>query len=98
VFEIFQSGCEDCDEVLFLNEHGHITEGTRTNVFAKVSGQLCTSPLSDGLLSGCLREEMIALGQCVERSLTVDDLEAAEEVYLGNSLRGLIVARKATAD
>jgi para-aminobenzoate synthetase/4-amino-4-deoxychorismate lyase len=98
VFETFQSGCEDCDEVLFLNEHGHITEGTRTNVFAKVSGQLCTSPLSDGLLGGCLREEMIALGQCVERSLTVDDLEAAEEVYLGNSLRGLIVARRATAD
>jgi para-aminobenzoate synthetase/4-amino-4-deoxychorismate lyase len=82
-----------CDEVLFLNEGGEITEGSRTNVFARIDGKLLTPPLSAGVLDGCLRRALIEEGRCVEATLMPEDLEGAEKVFLGNSLRGLIPAR-----
>jgi branched-subunit amino acid aminotransferase/4-amino-4-deoxychorismate lyase len=81
-----------CDEVLFLNERGDVAEGSRTNVFARIAGTLVTPPLSAGVLDGCLRGELLESGQCVEGMLTLGDLENAKEVFLGNSLRGLIPA------
>lgn len=79
-----------CDEVLFLNEHGEVAEGRRTNVFIKRNGQYVTPPLTSGALDGCLRHAMIEAGQAVEGVLKPEDLEG--EVYLGNSMRELIRA------
>ncbi len=81
-----------CDEVLFLNERGEVTEGSRTNVFVRIGGMLFTPFQSCGLLNGCLRQEMLSSGKCEERSLTLAELEK-NEVWLGNSLRGLIRAQ-----
>jgi para-aminobenzoate synthetase / 4-amino-4-deoxychorismate lyase len=81
-----------CDEVVFLNERDEVTEGSRTNVFAQVGGRLITPPLSCGLLDGCLRRSLLDCGACAESVLRPDDLDRAERVYLGNSLRGLIPA------
>ncbi len=81
-----------CDEVLFVNERGVLTEGCRTNIFVQRNGRLLTPPLDDGVLNGCLRRELIESGQCVETTLYPDDLATADAVYLGNSLRGLIEA------
>jgi para-aminobenzoate synthetase/4-amino-4-deoxychorismate lyase len=80
-----------CDEVLFLNERGEVAEGSRTNVFARIGGKLFTPPQYCGLLNGCLRQEMLATGECEERLLTLAELEK-NEMWLGNSLRGLIRA------
>ena len=82
---------QGCDEVLFLNERDELAEGGRSNIFARIGGQLFTPPQSAGLLNGCLRQEMLASGVCKERSLTLADLEGGE-IFLGNSLRGLIRA------
>ena len=81
-----------CDEVLFLNERGDVAEGSRTNVFVRIDGKLFTPPQSTGLLNGCLRQELLANGECDERALTPADLEN-NDVWLGNSLRGLIRAQ-----
>lgn len=81
-----------CDEVLFLNEHDEVAEGSRTNVFAEVDGALVTPPLSAGALDGCLRRELLDCGGCAERALMPADLACAQKIYLGNSLRGLIPA------
>lgn len=85
------------DEVLFVNEHGRLTEGSRTNIFLRRGGRLFTPPLREGLLNGCLRRELIADGQCEEAELYPHDLEAGDSVLLGNSLRGLIPAVAAEA-
>ena len=71
-----------CDEVIFLNECGEITEGSRTNVFAQTGGRIVTPPLSCGLLNGCLRQELIEAGECTEAILHPDDLNCAEAVYV----------------
>jgi para-aminobenzoate synthetase / 4-amino-4-deoxychorismate lyase len=81
-----------CDEVLFLNERGELTEGSRTNIFVRIGGQVFTPPSSAGLLEGCLRREMIDRETCSERTLMPHDLEHVEKVWLGNSLRGPIEA------
>jgi para-aminobenzoate synthetase/4-amino-4-deoxychorismate lyase len=83
------------DEVLYVNERDEIAEGAATNVFARLDGRLFTPPLSAGALAGCLRRSLLESGECAERSLTLSDLESAEEIYFGNSVRGLVRARRA---
>lgn len=80
-----------CDEVVFMNERGEITEGSRTNVFVERDGIWLTPPLSCGLLDGCLRRELIENGpqRVVERVLGPEDL-ANGRVWFGNALRGLV--------
>lgn len=83
-----------CDEVVFLNAKGEVTEGARTNVFVERGGVLATPPVSSGLLAGTLRQELLETrpGEVVEAVLTLDDLAGADAVYLGNSVRGLVRA------
>lgn len=82
---------EGADETIFLNERGEVAEGSRSNVFVRRGGELLTPPLSAGILDGCLRRELLDEGSCREATLTPRDLTTGE-VYLGNSLRGLIPA------
>jgi para-aminobenzoate synthetase/4-amino-4-deoxychorismate lyase len=93
--ELYESEHAACsaDEVIFLNEHGEIAEGSRTNVFVQIGGRLLTPRLSSGVLNGCLRAEMLANRECEESILMPDDLARADAIFLGNSLRGLIRAK-----
>lgn len=78
------------DEVVFLNEHGEVAEGARSNVFVRRGSRLLTPPLGAGLLNGCLRAEMVERGEAEEARLMPADLDG--EVWFGNSLRGLVRA------
>lgn len=91
--------CADgqADEVLFLNERDEVTEGTRSNVFVSRGGALFTPPVSCGLLPGILRAELIEQSRCIETRLTLQDLRTAEQVFLGNALRGLMTATEAVS-
>ncbi|MBU6299017.1 MAG: aminodeoxychorismate synthase component I [Alphaproteobacteria bacterium] len=80
-----------CHEIVFLNERGEVAEGSRTNIFILRDGKLRTPPLSSGTLDGVLRRSLIEEGRCEEATLMPEDLTDAD-VYLGNSLRGLIRA------
>ncbi len=82
------------DEVVFLNERGEVTEGSRTNIFALIDGDLLTPKLTCGVLPGTFRADMLAQGKAREAVLTLADLARADEVYLGNSVRGLLSARE----
>jgi len=81
------------DEVIFQNERGEVTEGSRSNIFINRDGVLRTPPLSSGLLPGILRAELLESGAAHEAILTEADLVG--EIYFGNSLRGLIPALRA---
>jgi len=87
-----------CDEVVFLNKKGELTEGTRTNLFIELDGRLFTPALTCGLLPGTLREELLDLPRAAasEAVLTPQDLLTADRIYLGNSVRGLIRAELIT--
>ncbi len=81
----------EIDEVLLENQHGHLCEGTITNLFLKRGGTLVTPPLEDGLLKGVLRQEMLDSGMAEEGVVTRQDLDN-NQFFIGNSLRGLISA------
>lgn len=82
------------DEVLLCNEKGQICEGTITSLFvADTHGTLVTPALTCGLLNGVLRRQMLMAGQTREAVLTPVDLIEAEQIFVGNSLRGLLPAR-----
>jgi 4-amino-4-deoxychorismate lyase len=87
---------EEADEVILLNQHGQVCEGTITNVFADMGdGVLLTPRLQCGLLPGVLRGELLESGRAKEAALTEDDLRRANAIFVGNSLRGLIRIRLA---
>lgn len=82
------------DEMLFLNHDGSLCEGTISNVFLRQGdGPWLTPNLQAGLLPGVLRRHMLDSGTAIEANLTLEDLQNASEVAMGNSLRGLISAQ-----
>ncbi len=85
-----------CDEVIFTNERGEVTEGSITTVFIENNGILKTPPVSCGLLPGTLRAELLndKKIEIKEAILTPADLKSADRIFLGNSVRGLINARQ----
>jgi para-aminobenzoate synthetase/4-amino-4-deoxychorismate lyase len=82
------------DEVVFLNERGELTEGSITSLFVEKDGVLWTPPLSCGLLAGTLRAELLETGRAREKVLVPADLDDADAVFLGNSVRGLLRAER----
>ena len=77
-------------DTLFLNAQGEVTEGARSTFFAKVNEQWYTPPLASGVLSGVLRERLLA--RCpgiVEKRLSLQDAQSAQELRIGSALRGL---------
>ncbi|MEP3654234.1 MAG: aminodeoxychorismate synthase component I [Litorimonas sp.] len=80
------------DEVIFLNADGELCEGSFTSLFIEMDSKLLTPALSCGLLPGVLRQELIETGQAIEAKLTLSEIETADAVFVGNSLRGLMPA------
>ena len=85
-------------EALFANTAGHLCEGTGSNVFVAVDGELCTPPLGSGCLGGITRELLLealeaAGSPAVERDLPISVLEAATEVFLTSSTRDVQAVR-----
>jgi branched-chain amino acid aminotransferase len=75
-------------EAIFANTIGELCEGTGSNVFLGLGGELVTPPLSSGCLPGITRELVIEwLGDVVERSLPVGALAGADEAFLASSTR-----------
>jgi para-aminobenzoate synthetase/4-amino-4-deoxychorismate lyase len=75
--------------VVFLNSDGLVTEGAIHNIFVVKSGLWLTPPVTDGVLPGILRQSLLETKTCIERQICIDDLMSADEMYLGNSVRGL---------
>ena len=87
-----QAAAKGFYEVLFVNENGEVTEGSYTNIFLQKDGKLITPPVSRGLLPGVLRSQMLHKYPelVLEESFTRKDVEQADAVYVGNSVRGLV--------
>jgi branched-chain amino acid aminotransferase len=74
------------DDAILLNTRGMVAEATAANIFCVINGDLVTPPLSDGALPGIMRACVMETETVTERSVSVDDLKAADEVFLTSSL------------
>jgi len=75
-------------EVLFFNEKGELTEGAISNVFLRKGERWFTPALDCGLLPGIWRAARMREWNAEEAHLSLRDLLDADEVVIGNSLRG----------
>ncbi len=77
-------------DVLFQNERSEITEGAITNVFIKQDGKLYTPPVTCGLLNGVYREMLLKEEGVREKIITLEELRKSDEMYVSNSVHGLL--------
>lgn len=82
------------NDAIILNFREQVCEATSSNVFWIAGGQVCTVPLSDGPVTGVLRNLLLRLlpaaGYPVqEKSIGFEELLEAEEVFLTNAVRGI---------
>lgn len=79
-----------CDDALFLNHRGEVTEGAIHNVMIAKDGELLTPALECGVLPGVYRSHLLATHRRLrEAVLTLSDIQDADHVYIFNSVRGL---------
>ena len=86
------------DEVVLLNQHGHVTECTSANIFAVFGKDVLTPPVADGCLPGITREVLLDAVRAddirvSEGTLTVDDLYRAQSVFITSTTRDLLPVR-----
>ncbi|MFF8194341.1 aminotransferase class IV [Streptomyces bobili] len=74
-------------EALFGNTVGLLCEGTGSNVFVVLDGEIHTPPLASGCLAGITRELTVDWTGAKETDLPLDVLERADEVFLTSTLR-----------
>jgi branched-chain amino acid aminotransferase len=74
-------------EAVFANLQGHLCEGTGTNVFYVVDGELRTPTLAGGCLAGITRRLVLDWYGAVEVDEPIEVLAGASEAFLASTTR-----------
>lgn len=74
-------------EAIFGNTAGHLCEGTGSNIFYVVDGELRTPTLASGCLAGISRELLVEWFDTVEVDEPLEVLLEAEEIFLVSTTR-----------
>ncbi|MFI8205669.1 aminotransferase class IV [Streptomyces sp. NPDC085937] len=74
-------------EALFANTVGQLCEGTGSNVFVVLDGEIHTPPLASGCLAGITRALAAEWTGAKETDLPLDVLREADEIFLTSTLR-----------
>ncbi len=78
------------DEVILLNEYGLMASCARANLFWRLKGQLFTPAHETGCRRGVMRAFISKHHQVRSGHYPPSDLLEAEEVFLTNSMKGII--------
>lgn len=83
------------NDAVLLNEKGNVCEATGSNIFIIRDGTIFTPPLSEGCVMGVMREVVLEKLKLldrlvVEEAISMGDLENAEEVFLTNTINGIV--------
>jgi branched-chain amino acid aminotransferase len=95
VLALHEARLAGADDALMLNEQGQVTEATTANVYVVKADALRTPPLDSGILKGTTRTRILALATehhvpTSEEVLHVEDLLAADEIFLSSSVKGIL--------
>ncbi len=86
---------QGANEAIFPNTQGHLCEGTGSNIFLVLDGQLITPPLSAGCLTGVTRAVVLELCEKLgievkEIDVPIEQLAKADEAFLSSTLREIL--------
>lgn len=95
IFGKREAGSDPSIEGLFLTEDGFVAEGVVSNIFWSKERTLYTPALQTGILNGVTRQFVMDLakeaGLRVEEGMyTPDEAEAADEVFVTNSIQEIV--------
>ena len=90
LYEYNKANKEGFNEVLFLNIYGNIAEGATSNIFIIKDKKIYTPKISDGILPGVVRNWVIENFKVCEKHLNKKDLYSADEVFITNSVLGIM--------
>ena len=74
-------------EAIFGNTVGQLCEGTGTNIFVVIDGEVMTPTLSSGCLPGITRALICEWSDVREADLPLEVLHTADEIFLASSTR-----------
>lgn len=85
---------KNAEDALLFNTQNQLACATTANVFIVQDNIIFTPPLTDGALPGIMRAIIFKLAQqanipCKEKSIALNQLKNAEEIFLTNSLMGI---------
>lgn len=90
LLEYENANLEGYNEAIFLNENNRLAEGCTTNIFIVKDNNIYTPSEKCGLLSGIIRRYVIDNFNVYEKEISKEELLNADEVFLTNSLVGII--------
>ncbi|MEV5609806.1 aminodeoxychorismate lyase [Streptomyces sp. NPDC052225] len=76
-------------EALFANTVGQLCEGTGSNVFVVLDGEIHTPPVASGCLAGITRALAVEWTGAKETDLPLTVLAEADEIFLTSTLRDI---------
>jgi branched-chain amino acid aminotransferase len=81
------------NDCILLNNYDRVCDTTIANIFIIKDDIIYTPPLSDGCVAGVMRrwiiEKLHAGFKIIEKEISIDELENADEVFLTNSVKGI---------
>jgi branched-chain amino acid aminotransferase len=86
-------------DAIMINNDGHVTEGTTSNIWIIKDKTIYTPALIDGVLPGLTRQTLLKMAvhnklplnlKLIEKSLTRKDFEKADECFLTSTTRNLV--------
>ena len=85
--EAIDSGCDDC---IFLNQYGYVSELTAANIFLVKNGTIITPDPASDILEGITRRSIIEIAkesglEVAERKVALTELYTADEVFASGS-------------
>ncbi|MDD3725741.1 MAG: aminotransferase class IV [Candidatus Ratteibacteria bacterium] len=88
-----------CDDAILLNTSGYLTSATVSNIFFVKKGKVYTPSVDCGIRAGTIRELVIKIYhrsgiKVNEGRFSVRDLEDVDEVFLTNTLMGVLPVRE----
>jgi branched-chain amino acid aminotransferase len=75
------------DEALLVTPHGRVLEAPTSSIFWVADGRLLTPPLDDHILASITRALVIEVTGAQEQACTLEELYAADEVFLASTTR-----------
>jgi para-aminobenzoate synthetase/4-amino-4-deoxychorismate lyase len=80
------------NNMIFKNSKGHINDALYHNIIVEISNKKYTPKISDGSLPGVYRQMLINSHNVIEKSITIDELNKASNIWFCNDVRGMVPA------
>lgn len=87
------------DDCLLLNQYGRVADSTIANIFIIADDNIITPSISEGCIDGTMRRHIlhelsISGINVLEGTISIAQLESAQEIFLTNAIRRIITVRK----